>query len=234
MRNIFITATDTGAGKTFVTAQLTRILRRRGIRVRALKPVACGAEKGQIHADVAALMWAQEITDPERVCLYSFVMPAAPSIAAATEKRRIEPEELIRWCEEMSRDADICLIEGIGGLMVPLVDHFLVSDWLTAMPATETLLVARARLGAINHCLLTLKQLHAIERNPAWLVINCPEPGMNLSATQYLQQVLAELVPSCDVVTIPHLENSGQDAASFVRLVDHMIDARITNKITDG
>lgn len=233
MHKIFITATDTGAGKTFVTAQLTRILRRRGIRVRALKPVACGAERGQIHADVAALMRVQEISDPGRVCLYSFAMPAAPSIAAAAEKRRIEPEKLIRWCEEMSRDADICLIEGIGGLMVPLANHFLVSDWLADLPEVETLLVAGARLGAINHSLLTLNQLHTIKRNPAWLVINCPESGINASATQHLRQALAELVPACDVVTIPHLENSGQDAAPFVWLADHMVDACITNKTTD-
>ncbi|MDQ7011030.1 MAG: dethiobiotin synthase [Mariprofundaceae bacterium] len=233
MRKIFITATDTGAGKTFVTAQLTRILHRRGIRVRALKPVACGAEKGQIHADVAVLMRAQEISDPGRVCLYSFAMPAAPGIAAAAEKRRIEPEKLIRWCEEMSRDADICLIEGIGGLMVPLVDHFLVCDWLAGLPEVKTLLVAGARLGAINHSLLTLNQLRAVRRDPDWIAVNCPETGLEQSV-QHLRQVLAGLVPACDVVTIPHLENSGRDAASFVRLADHMIDACITNKTTDG
>jgi len=234
MRNIFITATDTGAGKTFVTAHLARLLHRRGIRVRALKPVACGVEKGQIHADVAALMQAQGISDPAQVCLYSFAMPAAPSMAAATEKKRIEPEELIRWCGEMSRDAEICLIEGIGGLMVPLVDHFLVSDWLAGLPEAETLLVAGARLGAINHTLLTLKQLHTIGRDPAWLAINCPDSGANASAAQHLVQMLAELVPFCDIVTLPHLENSGQDVAPLVRLADHMIDARITNKMTDG
>jgi len=129
---LFITATDTGAGKTYVTTALICALQDAGKDVIALKPVACGNGGEAINPDVAALLKAQGLPerDVEKINLYSFDAALAPSQAAAEEGRKIDPKELIDWCSEQSKGHEICLIEGVGGLMVPLAEWFLVADWL--------------------------------------------------------------------------------------------------------
>jgi len=171
---IFITASDTDAGKTYVAAGLTRALMRRHIRVRTLKPVCCGRAPGTMNADVRALLEAQGWPPDRahRICRHDFPDFAAPAQAAARAGEAIQPEELVRWCNKAAGDAELALIEGVGGLMVPLAPRWLVADWLAAMPDCRVLLVARACLGGINHALLTLKALDAMSRPPDWVVIN--------------------------------------------------------------
>jgi dethiobiotin synthetase len=177
MRRIFVTATDTDAGKTYVTSSLLRALKKEGRDVIGLKPIASGSEGAAISPDVAALLKAQDLPDSAAasINLYSFFAALAPSQAATEEGRNIDPEELAAWCEEQSRGYKISLIEGVGGLMVPLVENYLVSDWLNDMPDCTVLLVVRARLGGINHALLTLDKLQRMGRLPRWIVINDAE-----------------------------------------------------------
>ncbi len=174
MRRIFVTATDTGAGKTYVTTSLLRSLRDAGRNVIGLKPVASGSEGAEVSPDVAALLQAQDMPESAAVNinLYNFDAALAPSQAAARENRSIDPEKLLDWCKKQSRGHEISLIEGIGGLMVPLAKDYLLTDWLDAMLDCEVLLVVRARLGGINHALLTLDKLHAMGRPPRWIIIN--------------------------------------------------------------
>jgi len=174
MRRIFITATDTDAGKTYVTASLLRALKKTGRDVIGLKPIASGSEGAAISSDVAALLKAQDLPDSAApsINLYSFNAALAPSQAAAKEDQHIDPQTLLAWCEEQSKGHDISLIEGVGGLMVPLAENYLVCDWLDDMPDCEVLLVVRARLGGINHALLTLDKLQRMGRAPRWIFIN--------------------------------------------------------------
>ncbi|MFC1542386.1 dethiobiotin synthase [Pseudomonadota bacterium] len=174
-RKIFITATDTGAGKTYLTSRLVGSLLKQKQRALAIKPVACGSSAEQPNEDVAELLRAQNLSDPGLINLYDFSMPAAPSLAAAEEGREIDPATLTHWCHSRSSESDICLIEGVGGLMVPLNDHYLVSDWLAEMTDCEVMLVIGARLGCINHALLTLKQLSDMNRSPNHIVINATD-----------------------------------------------------------
>jgi len=173
-RRIFITATDTGAGKTYVTASLLRALKEAGRDVIGLKPIAAGNEGAKINPDVAALLEAQGLPDSEAssINLYSFDASLAPSQAAAEEGRHIDPQRLVQWCEEKSEGHDISLIEGVGGLMVPLAEDYLVSDWLSDTQDCEVMLVVRAKLGGINHALLTLDKLTRMGRPPQWVIIN--------------------------------------------------------------
>jgi len=170
----FITATDTGAGKTYVTTALICALRDAGKDIIALKPVACGNRGNVINPDVAALLKAQGLPEreAEKINLYSFDAALAPSQAAAEEGRKIAPKELINWCSEQSKGHDICLIEGVGGLMAPLTEGFLVANWLARMPNYNVMLVVRSRLGGINHALLTLDKLNQIGRPPCRIIIN--------------------------------------------------------------
>ena len=174
MRRIFITATDTDAGKTYVTASLLRALKTAGRDVIGLKPIASGSEGAAISPDVAALLKAQDLADSAaaNINLYSFNAALAPSQAAAEEGQNIDLQELVKWCEQQAEGHDISLIEGVGGLMVPLAEDYLVCDWLDDMPDCEVLLVVRTRLGGINHALLTLDKLQRMGRSPRWIVLN--------------------------------------------------------------
>ncbi|MDT8375164.1 MAG: dethiobiotin synthase [Mariprofundaceae bacterium] len=194
-RKIFVTATDTGAGKTYLTSRLVDSLLRQKQHALAIKPVACGTE-GRINEDVTALMRAQNISSPERINLYSFAMPAAPCLAAAEEGKTIDPATLINWCSTRSSEADICLIEGVGGVMVPLNGRYLVSNWLADLKDCEVMLVIGARLGCINHALLTLQQLVSMKCFPDYIVINATDQSSPPEqARRALEPCLPEGIP---------------------------------------
>jgi len=190
-RSIFITATDTNAGKTWVTTGLIRSMLQAGIRAGALKPVACGMDSGGGYEDIAALLQAQHLQDVEAINLYRFQQPAAPALAAAAENRRINPGQLISWCRAQAEAADICLIEGVGGLMVPLTDDYLVCDWIEDMPETEIWLVIGCRLGSVNHALLTLDKFQHMGRSPVRIILNATSPADN----KWLESTRRSIVP---------------------------------------
>jgi len=204
-RKIFITATDTGAGKTFITANLIRLLLEQdieqGISASAIKPVASGISNRGINEDVEALMQAQQLGDPEQLNLYSFQLPASPHIAAAAEGREIDPARLTRWCEQQSNKVDLCLIEGVGGLMVPLDNPYLVSDWISDIEDCEVMLVVGARLGSINHTLLTLEQLKRMGRAPDYVVINQLDSNDMVEQTE--ATIAAHLPASSAIFSLP-------------------------------
>ncbi|MDX8390487.1 MAG: dethiobiotin synthase [Mariprofundaceae bacterium] len=168
-RIIFITATDTDAGKSYVTAGLVSAWLKEGRSVRALKPVATGIEEDGINADVRLLMQVQGIEKPSSINCYTYPTPAAPATAAKNNAQQIDLDHLVDWCHQQASDVDLCLIEGIGGLMVPLTHQWLVHDWIQRMMPCEILLVIAAKLGCVNHTLLTLE---AMPHSPNWMLMN--------------------------------------------------------------
>jgi len=172
VHQVFITATDTDAGKTWVAGAAVRALLEQGIRARALKPVACGLDDAGRNEDVEALLSAQGLTDANRINLYRYEKAVAPSQAAAAGDQTIDVDRLVQWCDQRSEGAHTCLIEGVGGLMTPITDNWLVSDWIEAMPDCEIWLVVGCRLGAINQTLLTLEKLKQMQRLPARIIFN--------------------------------------------------------------
>jgi len=186
---VFITATDTDAGKTWVTNHLIQALLEQGENVKALKPIACGFNADGNNGDVKELLNSQGLQHVSDINCYSFAKPAAPSIAAQAEGKKVDPEHLKKWCLNQTAKVDLCLIEGIGGLMVPITPLYLVSDWLVGMKNMPVILIIGAKLGCINHALLTLSHLSAIGREPAWIVIN------NSNATQEINSIKTALLP---------------------------------------
>jgi len=176
---VFITATDTDAGKTWVTASAISALLSQGRSAKALKPVACGLDETGRNADIETLLAAQSLTDADQITLYSYAKPAAPSQAAAAEGQIVDTEKLVQWCKAQSAEVDTCLIEGAGGLMVPITDNWLVSDWIDATPDAEVWLVIGCKLGAINQALLTLEKLHQMGRSPARIFFNATKEEYN-------------------------------------------------------
>jgi dethiobiotin synthetase len=201
-RKIFVTVTDTGAGKTFVTSHLVRLLLDQEVNASAVKPVACGTNTNGINEDVELLSRAQNISDPELLNLHTFSLPASPNIAAAAEGRSIDSEELIGWCNQQADNSDLCLIEGVGGLMVPLNDRYLVSHWISDIQPCEVMLIIGARLGSINHALLTLEQFEKLNITPKYLVINA------LGDDDYSEHLITSLKPflspKTQITTIPY------------------------------
>ena len=196
---IFITATDTDAGKTWVTASAISALLKEGHSAKALKPVACGLDEAGQNEDIEALLTAQGLDDADQICLHQFTKPAAPSQAAAAEGQQIKPQQLVQWCEEKSSDVELTLIEAVGGLMVPISDHWLVSDWIEATPDAEIWLVVACKLGAINQTLLTLEKLKQIERTPAHIFFNATKPEFNDWIEPLIEAVKPFLPQACVV-----------------------------------
>jgi len=172
-RTIFITASDTDAGKTYLTCGLIRGLRAAGLDALALKPVVAGRNAHGDYDDLQALLRAQGLKDTAAINRYRFAAARAPAYAA--RHTPLIPQTLIAWCRQRMRAADIVLIEGVGGVMVPLARDFLVSDWIQALAPDEVWLVARARLGAINHMLLSMDRLARIKHPPCRIILNAPD-----------------------------------------------------------
>jgi len=203
-RSIFITATDTDAGKTWVSASLIRSILEADIHAKALKPIACGLDSEGKNEDIAALLNVQHLQNLEDINLYRFQQPAAPSLAAAAENRSIDPSQLITWCREKAEKTDICLIEGIGGLMVPLTDNYLVCDWIKDLPEAEIWLIVGCRLGSINHTLLTLDKLKNMGRSPAHIILNATNPTDNHRLEPTQDAITPFLTEDCQIQTLNH------------------------------
>jgi dethiobiotin synthetase len=194
-RGLFVTATDTGVGKTLVACELIRRLRRRGIDACGMKPVETGVgPDGPL--DALALRRASGGSDPlEDVCPQRFALPAAPSVAAEAEGRCVDlPAILGAYMRLAARHA--CVIaEGAGGLLVPLAPGVDMGG-LAAELGLPVLVVARARLGTINHTLLTLEALRARELPVAGIVVSRADGALSAADARnlaHLRAAVAEL-----------------------------------------
>ncbi len=154
MNTLFVTASGTDVGKTFVTLNLIAALKAAGYRVRALKPVASGFDAAAAgDSDTLKLLEAQGLA-PDTANLdatspWRFAAPLSPDMAAAREGRAIPFDTLVEFCRA-PRDTDIVIIEGIGGVMVPLDPEHTVLDWIAAIGA-PALLVVGSYLGTLSH-----------------------------------------------------------------------------------
>ncbi len=157
-RGIFITGTDTGVGKTVATAVLARILRSRGIRVGVMKPVTsgCAVVDGQLVSDDAELLkWASAAGAPDKdISPYLLKAPLAPSVAASMDGTRICFDTIVEAYERLAVTHDFILVEGAGGLMVPLTGNLMVSDLIGCL-RLPALIISRPDLGTVNHTLMT-------------------------------------------------------------------------------
>jgi dethiobiotin synthetase len=191
----FITATGTDSGKTWVAAGLARALRARGQTVRALKPVMSGcdeAQPGQSDAGhlLEALGVAPDATAVAAIAPWRFAAPLSPDRAAALEGRAIDFDALVAWCRgEIENNDGLLLIEGVGGVMVPLDTRHTVRDWIAAL-GIPTLLVAGSYLGALSHTLSALAALREVGVVPAAVVLN-----ESAGSTVSLEDSRASLVP---------------------------------------
>jgi dethiobiotin synthetase len=154
---IFITATDTGVGKTVIAAGLALLLRERGVRVGVMKPVATGCHGSSQRLISSDAVFMFEAAENEYAPLSSpcrYRHPLAPSVAAVMEKREVDISQIQRAYWELQKHYDFIIVEGIGGMLVPLAKNYFVADLIREFHL-PIVIVARAGLGTINHTLLT-------------------------------------------------------------------------------
>lgn len=172
-QGLFITGTGTGVGKTIFTAALALHLRAAGIDVGVMKPLESGVpDVSKAGEDGELLRWAAANNDSlEATCPYRFKNATAPGTAARLENQPVRYTELVLGAKELVSHHQFTLIEGAGGLMVPIAGGFLISD-LAKDIGLPLLVVADAQLGTINHSLLTLLAARYLELEVAGYILN--------------------------------------------------------------
>jgi dethiobiotin synthetase len=164
VRGVFVTGTDTGAGKSIVAASMCAALAARGERVAAYKPVVTGLDEapGAFLPDHELLAYAGGgRQSPAEVAPYAYGPPLSPHYAAELAGETIEPTRLLAAARRAAAGADVLVAEGVGGLLVPITPGYLVRD-LARDLALPLLVAARTGLGTINHTLLTVEAARAV------------------------------------------------------------------------
>jgi dethiobiotin synthetase len=157
-RGFFVSGTDTDVGKTVVGCALVRGLRSAGIDVGVMKPFETGVDPDRGPLDAIALSTAAGDPDPlDLVCPIRFALPAAPNVAAAAEGRTVDLEIVRQVYTELSARHEFMVVEGAGGLLVPTTDTATMAD-LALDLGLPVLIVARGRLGTINHTRLSVEE----------------------------------------------------------------------------
>ncbi len=179
---LFVTGTDTGVGKTLVACAIARWCRQAGLDVGVMKPVATGGIRAPGHGrrwvseDALALAEAAGVEDPpELINPVCFREPLAPWTAARRVGRRIRLTPLVRACDILRSRHAYVIVEGIGGLLVPVTPRQTVAD-LAAWLGLPLLVVARPGLGTLNHTLLTIEAIRARRLPLHGVVINVSRP----------------------------------------------------------
>jgi len=182
-RGIFITATDTGVGKTVVTAALAVALAKRGYSVGVMKPIETGVpSSADAGSDAARLRAAARSSDAlTDIRPYAFRRPLAPLEAARLEKRTVTLPTIMRAFRALQLRHEVLLVEGVGGMYVPITSSLDVSDLIYRMKL-PTIVVGRVSIGGINHALLTIGALRQRKISVLALVLNRTLPAQTATA----------------------------------------------------
>jgi dethiobiotin synthetase len=210
MSGVLVTGTDTGVGKTFVACALAHALRARGRSVAVMKPVETGVT--ELPEDALALREAAADPAPlDEICPYRLRAPLAPSVAARLEHVAIDLARLEALVRRRLDAADVLIVEGAGGLLVPIADSVTYAD-LAARMRLPLLIVAANRLGTVNHCALTARVAAAMGLEVLGIVLSQPTAQRDESAASNAETIAA-LTGLPILGELPHLDGSSAGAA---------------------
>ena len=218
MTAIFVTGTGTDVGKTFLSAALIRHWHAAGHTVAAFKPVVSGFDPASVAASdpgVLLTVLGRPSTDFEGVSPWRFAAPLSPNMAAAREGRALDFEAIVEFSRSAALSADRVLIEGVGGVMVPLDERHTVLDWMSAL-RLPVLLVAGSYLGTISHTLTALRVL--AQRNltiAAVAVSESATPGAPLDETV---ATIARFADMIEVAGVPRLKADAHSHPAVARI----------------
>ena len=221
MSAFFVTATGTDIGKTFVAAGLIRRFRAAGRAVEAIKPVATGFDPAAAEASdpgmlLSALGRPVTPAEIERIAPWRFAAPLSPDMAARREGRALDFDALVEFCRRaIAGRPGTLLIEGIGGVMVPLDDRRTVLDWMAALNI-PLVLVAGSYLGSLSHTLTCLDVIARRELILKAIVVNeTPDSTVPLADTA---ATLSRFAGATPVIAVPRLPAAGTELRALGEL----------------
>lgn len=219
MKAYFITSTDTGVGKTSITAGLASSIHKLGIDVGIMKPIATGypQKSGFKSGDVAKLVEAASIKDPEDLINPIFLpLPTSPYDATKLLELSVDMPLIFEQFKKLLSMHEILLVEGIGGIMTPITKNFFVADLIKAMNI-ETIIVTRATIGTLNHTVMTCNMCKDYGIKIRGLIINnFDEKGT--PAEKNAPKTLYELTNVPILGTIPFIK----DLNKIEKMVEHV------------
>jgi dethiobiotin synthetase len=220
---IFITATGTDVGKTFVAASLIRTLQQMGRVVEAIKPVVSGFDAEHPEASdsgvlLTALGLPVTLQEIERISPWRFRAPVSPDLAAEREGLRIDVDAVISFCQDaVEQRQDILLIEGIGGIMVPLDEQRTVLDVMMALQL-PLILVAGSYLGTISHTLTALDALFRRDMKLLAIIIS-ETPGATVPLDDTVASIARFVSP---VIGLPRQRPTDERSSGTIAALDRI------------
>jgi dethiobiotin synthetase len=219
VRGLFVTGTDTAVGKTVLTAGIAVALQARGHAIGVVKPIQSGALATDPEGDAMLLKHWTGVSEPaEEIAPYAFAAPLAPLVAAELEGRMVDLDEAVECVRTVAARYEAVIVEGAGGLLVPVGDDWTIADLALAL-GLPLLVVARAGLGTVNHTALTVLAARRLGLEPAGVLLN----GAEDESTGTNARLIARLAGVAVLGKTPLLE--GELTADRLRaLVEDHVD----------
>lgn len=205
-KGFFITGTDTGVGKTLIAGAIAKILRQSGKKVGVFKPVATGCKKtknGLVSEDARFLAHCAEsefgldIINPA-----AFEIPAAPLACEKVENKKVDLEKISSAYKQICQKSNLVIVEGIGGIRVPITDGLDVLGLAKAF-SLPVIIVAKAKLGTINHTLLTIDAVRRAGLSLAGVIINGYDEATKDLAEKTNAAIIKEVGKVKIIATVP-------------------------------
>jgi len=214
---LFVTGTDTGVGKTLIAGAIAQILTDKGLKVGVFKPIATGCKRsweGFISDDAEFLSYCANSDLPlSTITPVGYPTPAAPIVSAAYDTPAIDFDRIAAAYKDICQNSNIVIVEGIGGVRVPLTEEFDLLD-LAVEFALPAVIVTRPNIGTINHTLMTIDCVRATKLKIAGVVIN----GYKATESTVAEDTAPEVIAKC----------SGADILSVVPF-DETVDIKEPN-----
>ena len=222
MKSLFVTATDTDVGKTSVSAGIAHSLKKLGIDVGIMKPFACGVKQktGFSSNDLTILSKAAMVNDAEELLNpFFFPIPASPYTAAKNLGVKIDINYLMKCFRKLDKIHDVMLVEGIGGIMTPILKDYAIIDLIKDLEA-NTIIVTSSKIGTINHTIMTCDMCKNMKIPVKGLIIN------NFDSTGYpvsdLERDLSALTDLPVLCSLPHMQKFNLN--DYAKMIENKMD----------
>jgi len=223
LKSLFVAGTDTDVGKTYITAGLAVTFRKMGIDVGVMKPFAAGKaqKKGYKSEDIVILSKAAQACDPENLVNPQFFpIPASPYTAWKNLKTKPKISTILSSFKKLSKLHDILLVEGMGGIMTPILKDYYVTNLIKEMKI-PTVIVTRSKIGTVNHTIMTVKMCEKYKIPVKGIIINNFDDGYPVAE---LKRDLQNLTGIKVLGSIPFIKNMSD--ASLYRIFKKNIDLK--------
>lgn len=231
MKGFFITGTDTGAGKTIIAGAFIKVLCHLGVKTGAMKPVESGCvREGEIliPSDGMFLKQMAQMQEPvTQVSPCCFESPLAPLAASELEKKSVSVTAIKKAFYSLYANYDALIVEGIGGLMVPLKTDYFVVDLAKEM-GLPLVVVAKPGLGTINHVMLTVNYALKEGLQVAGIILNYSLPPENSLAEETNPPLLKQICPVPLIGIFPYLRNRDEDVIE--KIAQKNLDLEVIKK----